>query len=67
MTNVESLCCREPLPDWAPYTLRVLRAITRLAKALERRRWERAFADAQAQLRRLGRIDHRFERDIFFD
>lgn len=67
MTSVESLCCHEPLPDWAPYGLRILRAIARLTRALERRRWERAFADAQGQVRRLARIDHRFERDIFFD
>ncbi len=67
MANVENLCCREPLPDWAPSGLRILRAIVRLTRALERHRWERARADGQGQIRCLTRIDHRFERDIFFD
>ncbi len=67
MTSIDSVCCREPLPEWAPSGLRMIRAIGRLARALERRRWERAFEDAKDQLRRLTRIDDRFEKDIFFD
>ncbi len=67
MTSIDSVCCREPLPEWAPSGLRMIRAIRRLTRALERRRWERAFADAKDQIRRLTRIDHRFENDIFFD
>lgn len=67
MTSIESLCCRDPLPDSPPSGLQILRAIVRLTRSLERGLWERARADARGQMRRLARIDHRFERDIFFD
>ncbi len=67
MTNLESLCWREPLPRWAPSGIRRLRVIARLTRVLERRRWERARAEARDQMSRLMNIDHRFENDIFFD
>jgi hypothetical protein len=64
MMNVRSVCCREPLPDGAPWQIRIYRAVATLTRLLERRRWEKGFADARDQVQRLARTDHRFEHDI---